>query len=202
MENKNRRHSRMSLSGISALFEKRRDPRLQISGMTGCVGFTLIELLVVVLIIGILTAIALPQYTLAVEKSRAAEAMTNIATIKQQMQLYIMENGLPSSGSIYYTDFANVELSGGTWVYGNSSYQTKNFYYGLNIGGDGGNIEAYRRENHDLYVFRSTSYPDYYNEDSPVNGWYNSCITQGTDIGRKVCKLYEGQGWKYADTEL
>ena len=65
-------------------------------------GFTLIELLVVVLIIGILAAVALPQYQKAVDKTRFAEVMTTMNSMEKSIQLYLLANGYPSS-TIYFT---------------------------------------------------------------------------------------------------
>lgn len=54
-------------------------------------GFTLIELLVVVLIIGILSSIALPQYEKSVNKARATEALLAAKTVAESANLYFLE---------------------------------------------------------------------------------------------------------------
>ncbi|MDY2939637.1 MAG: prepilin-type N-terminal cleavage/methylation domain-containing protein [Elusimicrobiaceae bacterium] len=68
-------------------------------------GFTLIELLVVVLIIGILAAMALPQYFKAVERSRMAEAVTIMDSItKSQRRKWMQTNR-------YAEDFRGLDVS-------------------------------------------------------------------------------------------
>ena len=70
-------------------------------------GFTLIELLVVVLIIGILSAVALPQYTKAVTKARFSEALTLLKSIKTAKDVCFLETGDSCTFDEMSVDFPN-----------------------------------------------------------------------------------------------
>ncbi len=68
-------------------------------------GFTLIELLVVVLIIGILSAVALPQYQKAVMKSKMTQGFVTLRAIDTAQEEYFLANG------VYSDDLDNLSIS-------------------------------------------------------------------------------------------
>ena len=80
-------------------------------------GFTLIELLVVVLIIGILSAVALPQYTKAVQRARVTEIWNYCKAFSEAQQVYYVTNGE------FTGDLANLDLQMPELKYFSSSDQ-------------------------------------------------------------------------------
>ena len=65
-------------------------------------GFTLIEIIIVIIIVGILAAVGISQYSITVEKGRTAEAKARIGTMRQLAYQYYLENG--SMAGIQYAD--------------------------------------------------------------------------------------------------
>jgi len=110
-------------------------------------GFTLIELLVVIIIIGILSAIALPSFLNQAAKARGAEAKANVGALNRAQQAYFLEQqsfttvpadlGLSldlDTENYEYTSVANTALTAGVTNHGRSkkpdikSYAGGTFY--------------------------------------------------------------------------
>ncbi len=134
-------------------------------------GFTLIELLVVVLIIGILAAIALPQYFKAVEKARGAEALSLFGAIAGAQQRYFLtQDQYTTSFDALDLDFLDTETNANAT---GDTLHTRNFTLQLHgTATDAGYVEAVRDDGRYIYTMRK-----YYNSGEVQCGG-----TNGDDI--------------------
>ena len=145
--------------------------------------FTLIELLVVVLIVGILSAVALPQYERAVERSRAAEARIMLNNVWKNYQLCVLAypNSANENCAMYdFPKWTSVDIAG-TWSISeeNAWVNTKDWQYGSD---DGNLFYAYRVLN------GNTENPVYYFELQSFDGQI-SCVNnvEGKDYCKMIC---------------
>ncbi|MDR0734706.1 MAG: prepilin-type N-terminal cleavage/methylation domain-containing protein [Elusimicrobiota bacterium] len=130
-------------------------------------GLTLIELLVIVLIIGILAAIALPQYNAAVLRGKLAKGMPMLKAIYEAEERHFLATGS------YATNLKDLDIGLGSCIEGSSCLVNGYLYY---IDINGGYI-----------VFYPNTSAVEWTEIALLKPFHNDGWSEGTKKGRTYC---------------
>lgn len=101
-------------------------------------GFTLVEVLTVVIIVGVLSSLALPQYRRVVERARATEAIAELKTLYDASERLAVDFGFDDYNSLYDSGQTNIGIGrldmfqdSGAGTQNDAVFQTSNFTYSL-----------------------------------------------------------------------
>ena len=151
-------------------------------------GFTLIELLVVVLIIGILAAVALPKYEVAVLKSRLASTMGTVHSLASSAEVYYLANGAYPPDRIADLDLA--ELTG-CQISTGQRLECGDIWYDLDAAPTFPNLarvsgEVYQNGSRIVLYYQ-------YLQNSPIYAGERHCIAADSQtLSHQVCKSLGG----------
>jgi general secretion pathway protein G len=103
-------------------------------------GFTLVEILIVVVILGILAAIVIPQFTGASTEAKESALVSDLQSIRSQVELYKIQHNDILPGEILNTDGS---VTGATALSFVNAFTSKTDQYG-NVDPGGGDPAVYR----------------------------------------------------------
>lgn len=92
-------------------------------------GFTLVEILIVVVILGILAAIVIPQFTDASTEAKLSSLCSDLQTFRSQIELYKIQHtdALPSTADVGLVDAMITQTDADGVAYDSSSSTTGPF---------------------------------------------------------------------------